>query len=212
LALHLSPLIAIYAAIGATAEHLDRGWLSRPLYRGVALLLIVLMELLALDGRMLHYLGVSLQAWQSSNVSNPTLLDTVAAMTLNGFVFYAIAAVARRRGTELMASAAGVLFAISPFAVLQPLAYLVRAGEYSVRYDWIYLAVAVAVTLLSERRQRKSFYYAGLLNTGAALYLLANHRGWFDAPAWGITLIAVGLCALAMGFLLDRRARRSRKA
>ncbi|MEO7274132.1 MAG: hypothetical protein ABIX28_22065 [Vicinamibacterales bacterium] len=29
---------------------------------------------------------------------------------------------------------------------------------------------------LSERRQRKRFYYAGLLNTGGALYLTAAHR------------------------------------
>jgi hypothetical protein len=210
LALHLSPLVAIYAAVGAAAERLDRGWLSRPLYRGAALLLIVLMELLALDGRMFHYLGVSLQAWQSASVSNPNLLDTVGAMTLNGLVFYAIAAVTRRRGTALMAAAAGVLFAVSPFAVLQPLAYLVRAAEYSLRYDWIYLALAVLVTLLSERRQRKSFYYAGLLNTGAALYLLADHRRWFDWPAWGIMLIAVGLLALAAGFMLDQRSRRAR--
>jgi energy-converting hydrogenase Eha subunit E len=212
LALHLSPLVAIYAGLGAVAERADRGWLSRPLYRGGALLLMVLMELLALDGRMLHYLGVSLQAWQSPTVSNPNLLDTVAAMTLNGVLFYAIAAVTRRRGTDLMAAAAGVLFAVSPFAVLQPLAYLVRSGEYSLRYDWIYLAVALAVTLLSERRQRKSFYYAGLLNTGAALYLLADHRRWFDWPAWGVSLIAVGLLALAAGFMLDRRARRTRRA
>jgi hypothetical protein len=211
LALHLSPLVAIYTALGVAAERVDRGWLGRPLYRGAALLLILLMELLALDGRMFHYLGVSLQAWQSPTVSNPSLLDTVAAMTLNGLCFYAIAAVTRRRGTALMAAAAGVLFAVSPFAVLQPLAYLVRAGEYSLRYDWFYLALALLVTLLSERRQRKSFYYAGLLNTGAALYLLADHRRWFDWPAWGVILIAVGLLALAVGFLLDRQARGARR-
>lgn len=211
LALHLSPLVAIYAAIGAAAERLDRAWLSRPFYRGAALLVFLLMELLALDGRMFHYLGVSLQAWQPPNVSNPNLLDTVAAMTLNGLLFYGIAAVTRRRGTALMAGAAGVLFAVSPFAVLQPLAYLVRAGEYSLRYDWIYLALALLVTLLSERRQRKSFYYAGLLNTGAALYLLADHRQWFDWPAWGVSLIAAGLLALVGGFLLDRRARGVRR-
>ena len=210
LALHLSPLVAIYAGVGAAAERLDRRWLSRPLYRGAALLVMLLMELLALDGRMFHYLGVSLRAWQSATVSDPNLLDTVAAMTLNGAGFYAIAAILRRRGTALMADAAGVLFAVSPFAVLQPLAYLVRTGEYSLRYDWIYLALALLVTLLSERRQRKSFYYAGVLNAAAALYLLADHRRWFDWPAWGMSLIAVGLMALAVGFLLDRRARARR--
>jgi hypothetical protein len=210
LALHLSPLVAMYAALGAAAERLERTWLSRPLYRATALVLIALMELLALDGRMFHYLGTSLQAWQSSKVGNPDLLDTVAAMTLNGLAFYGIAAILRRRGTELMAGAAGLLFAVSPFAVLQPLAWLVRTTEYSLRYDWIYLATALVVTLLSERRQRKSFYYAGLLNTGAALFLIAERRQWFDRPSWGIILILVGLAALVAGFVLDRQSRTRR--
>jgi hypothetical protein len=159
---------------------------------------------------MFHYLGVSLQAWQPSKVGDPSLLDTVAAMTLNGLAFYAIAAILRRRGTELMAGAAGLLFAVSPFAVLQPLAYLVRQNDYSHRYDWIYLATALTVTLLSERRQRKSFYYAGLLNTGAALYFVAEHRNWFDRPSWGIAVILVGLVALVAGFVLDRQSRTRR--
>jgi protein kinase-like protein len=210
LALHLSPLVVLYAALGAAADRVGRTWLSRPLYRGAALLLLVLMELLALNGRMFHYLGMSLQAWQSSKVSAPALLDTVAAMTLNGLAFYAVAAILRRRGTELMAGAAGLLFAVSPFAVLQPLAWLVRTNEYSHRYDWIYLATALTVTLLSERRQRKSFYYAGLLNTGVALYLVAEHRNWFDRPSWGIALILVGLVALVAGFALDRQSRKQR--
>jgi hypothetical protein len=210
LALHLSPLVVAYAGLGAAADIRGRSWLSRPLYRGAGLLLIVLMELLAQDGRMFHYLGVSLQAWQSPKVSDAHLLDTVGAMTLNGLCFYAIAAGVRRRGTELMAGATGLLFAVSPFAVLQPLAYLVRSAEYSLRYDWIYLALALSVTLLSERRQRKSFYYAGLLNTGAALFLIADHRHWFDRPSWGIGLITLGLAALAAGFILDRQSRGQR--
>ena len=109
-----------------------------------------------------------------------------------------------------MSAAGGLLFAISPFAILQPLGWLVRSGEYSPRYDWIYLALALTITFLSERRQRKSFYYAGLLNTGSALYLIAHHRHWLDRPGWGIALILVGLVALAAGFLLDRRARARR--
>ena len=51
LALHLSPLIAVYAALGDVADRTRAPWLSRPLFRGAALLLIVLLELLALDGR-----------------------------------------------------------------------------------------------------------------------------------------------------------------
>ena len=106
-----------------------------------------------------------------------------------------------------MLAAGGFLFAVSPFAVLQPIAYLARTAEYSPRWDWIYLALALGVALLSERRQRKSFYYAGLLNTGGALYLIAAHRHWFDRPGWGIALISTGLIALLAGFVLDRRSR-----
>jgi serine/threonine protein kinase len=208
LALYFAPLVVVYGALGGAAERFGRPWLGRPLYRAAALLFIALLELLALDGRMFHYLGFSLQPWQSSNVSDPTLLDTIAAMTLNGLVFYSAAAILARRGSALMSGAAGVLFAISPFALLQPLAYLVRAGEYSLRYDWIYLALAVVVAVLSEQRQRKSFYYAGVLNTGAALVLIADHRDWFDRPLWGISLIWAGLAALTIGFILDRWSRR----
>jgi len=86
----------------------------------------------------------------------------------------------------------------------------VRTGDYSRRIDWMYLAMALTIAFLSERRQRKSFYYAGLLNTAAALYLIADHRGWFDRPAWGTVLIVVGLTALGAGFLLDRRAAQQR--
>jgi hypothetical protein len=210
LALHLSPLVAVFVGLGALAERRNRVSLGRPFYRGGALLFVVLLELLAQNGRELHYLGLSLQAWQPANGAHPVLLDTVAGMSLNGLVFYLVAGLVRRRGTDLMSGAGGLLFAISPFAVLQPLAYLVRTDEYSLRYDWIYLALALAVAILSERRQRKSFYYAGLLNTAAALYLIADHRRWFEHAGWGMALIAIGLLVLASGFALDYRARRRR--
>src|SRR4029077_8301512 len=102
---------AAYAVLGAVAERGHRSWISRPLYRGTALLLIALLELLALDGREFHYLGVSLQAW-SPPVSDPVLIDTLAAMVVNGIAFYAIAEVLRRRGTELMAGTGGLLFGV----------------------------------------------------------------------------------------------------
>ena len=44
---------------------------------------------------MFQYLGVTLQAWQPADVSTPLLLDTVAAMTMNGFAFYAVGAALR---------------------------------------------------------------------------------------------------------------------
>jgi hypothetical protein len=206
LALHLLPLVAAYAAVGVAGERTGRSWFSRPAYLAGALLLVVALELLALNGRALHYLGLSLGALQPGAVSDPLLLDTVVAMTLNGFVFYAAAAVLNRRGSDAVRTAAQLLFSLAPFALLHPLGYLVRTGEYSLRIDWMYAALACTIVALSERRQRRSFYYAGLLNLGLALYDIANHREWFDRPSWAIAVIAAGLAALGVGFLLDRRS------
>ncbi len=207
LALHLFPLVGVYAALGAAAERTGRPWFSRPVYLGSAVLLVVVLELLALDGRALHYLGLSLHAFQSASVSDSTLLDTVTAMTVNGAVFYVAASALERRGSEQARIAAPLLFSIAPFALLHPLGYLVRSDEYSARLDWIYAACAAVIILLSHRRQRRSFYYAGLINLGAALYLVAAHREWFGRPAWAMALIAAGLAMLAAGFALDRRER-----
>ena len=163
----------------------DWPWLARPLYVASAALLILVLELLALDGRMFQLLGFSLQAFQSPTVSNPVLIDTLAAMTLSGLAFYGVAAAIDRRGSELQAVAARLLFTIAPFAVLQPLGYLVRTGEYSLRYDWIYLLLAIATALVSQTRQRRAFYYAGVLNTGGALFWIADHRALVRPAAVG---------------------------
>jgi hypothetical protein len=172
-------------------------------------LFVFVLELFALDGRALQHLGgFSLSPWQSPGVSDPKLLDTVAAMTINGAPFYAAGAALVRRGSDQAQAAAPFLFAIAPFALLHPLGYLVRTGEYSARIDWLYAACATAIMLLSQRRQRRSFYYAGMLNLGIALYLIASHRQWFERPAWAIAVIAAGLTALAVGFALDRAERR----
>ena len=206
LALHSLPLVIAYAALGASAERGGRPWFAKPPYAAAAVILVIALELLALNGRAFHYLGFSLRGFQQA-VSNPQLLDTLAAMTINGMCFYLLADALARRGTELQAVAARLLFTIAPFAVLQPLGYLVRTGEYARRYDWVYLALAIGIALLSERRQRRAFYYAGLMNTGAALYLIASHRHWFDKPLWAMAVIAAGLATLGLGFALDRRQR-----
>jgi serine/threonine protein kinase len=204
-ALALFPLVPAYAGLGTLAERTGRPWLSRPSYLGGALLLVVVLELLALDGRAFHYLGLTLAPLRPG-AADPTLLDTIAAMTINGIAFYALAALLHRRSDHLQPTA-HLLFTIAPFAMLHPLGYLVRTGEYSPRLDWLYAAFAIVVIGLSQARQRRSFYYAGILNLGVALYLIADHRDWFDRPAWGIAVIVAGLLALGAGFLLDRRAR-----
>ena len=117
-------------------------------------------------------------------MSNPQLLDTIAAMTLNGFAFYAIAAAFRKRGTALMGGPPACCLPEVHSPSSSPLAILVRTGDIP-RAATGFIWGRHPASLLSQRRQRKSFYYAGLLNTGAALFLIADHREWFGRPTWG---------------------------
>jgi serine/threonine protein kinase len=208
-ALHLLPLVPVYVAAGLALERKRRPWFGRPLYTGAAVLLIVTLELLALDGRLFHYLGLTMAPYQAASVSDVRLLDTMAAMSLNGILFYLVGSAADGRGTPLMKTAAWLLFTVSPFAILEPLAYLNETAEYARAFDWLYLSLAIVMALLSHQRQRKSFYYAGLINTGVALWFIATHYKWFDKPAWAILLVGVGLVGLLAGLGLDWRERRS---
>jgi serine/threonine protein kinase len=212
LALHLLPLVAVYAALGIASEKMRREWVSRPAYTSAALTMVAALELLALDGRALAYLGVTFKPLQGPDVSNPLLLDTIVAMTINGVLFYAVAALLDRRQSEPVRTAARLLFAIAPFALLKPLGYLVGKQEYSPRIDWFYALSACAIILLSQPRQRRSFYYAGLLNLGIALYLIAARRQWLDDAPWAIAIVAAGLAALIGGLLLYRRERKITRA
>jgi hypothetical protein len=135
-------------------------------------------------------------------------LETTCALAANGVVFYLIALATERWGQDLMKGAASLLFVIAPFSALEPVFYLAKTGFYSPRIDWLYLFLSVLVAILSHHRQRKSFYYAGLVNSGIALVLIANHREWFKLPSWAIALVAIGLAALLIGFRLDARERR----
>jgi hypothetical protein len=207
-ALHLLPLVPVYVAAGLALERAGSAWFGRPLYTAAAVLLIVTLELLALDGRLFYYLTGMSPAFQAAGVSDVLLLDTVAALSLNGVVFYLVGALADVRGTALMKPAAWLLFTVSPFAILEPLAHLSNTEEYTRAFDWAYLGLAITIALLSRQRQRKSFYYAGLINTGVALWLVTRRYEWFDDPPWAILLIAVGLAGLLAGLGLDWRERR----
>ena len=209
LALHLAPLVLLYVGLGLGLERAGRPWFARPLYTGAGVMLIAVLELLALDGKLFQYLGgLSMQRFQGPGVADKLLLDTVTAMSLNGIVFYGVASAADRWGTGLMRRAAWLLFSVSPFATLEPLAYLSETGQYARTFDWLYLGLALTMALLSHRRQRKSFYYAGLLNTGVAFWFIADHHHWFDKPLWAIVLVIAGLAGLLVGFGLDARERR----
>jgi serine/threonine protein kinase len=209
LALHLSPLVLVYAGLGLGLERSGRPWFARPLYTGAGVMLIAVLEFLAIDGKLFYYLGgLPMQRFQRPDVSNTLLLDTVTAMSLNGIGFYLVGSAADRYGTGLMRRAAWLLFSVAPFATLEPLAYLSETDEYARAFDWFYLGLALTMALLSHRRQRKSFYYAGLVNTGVAFWFIADHYDWFDQPWWAIVLVIAGLIGLAVGFGLDARERR----
>lgn len=207
LALHLWPLGVVYAALGVFAERTGRAWFVRPLYVGAVLVLVATLDLLALDGRMFHYLRLSMEPFQSAHPSSPRLLDTLSALTLNGIVFYATAWLLEQVASEPAKVAAWLLFTISPFSALEPLGYLSETAEYSRNFDWVYLALALTIVFASHARQRKSFYYAGLLNTGIALVLIADRQQWFGEPRWAVAVILSGLVALGAGFVLDARKR-----
>ncbi|MBN2433513.1 MAG: serine/threonine protein kinase [Acidobacteria bacterium] len=210
LAFHLAPLLPVLFGVAVYSEFRQRPWLARPMLYAGAGLFVVVIELLALDGKLFSYLGISLVPFQPADVSDPLLLDTLTAMALNGLLIYLSAWLLDRHGTRLLREPAQLLYRISPFTILEPLGYLSKVGEYSRRYDWLFLGLSLGITLLSRYRQRKSFYYAGLINTGVALYLITDHYDWFDRPAWSLVVVAVGLVILAVGYGLDARERSRR--
>ena len=210
LAFGLAPLVAVVGVAGFACERKGWSWFAQPLYFGGSALFVAALELLAWDGRALAHLGITLTPLSPKEVSDPHLLDTVAAMTTNGIFVYVVGVLLERHGTALLKTPARLMCAIAPFATLEPLAYLSDTDEYSRRFDWLYLTLALSVAFLAQMRQRHAFYYAGLLNTGVAILLITQHYKWHDRPAWAMAVLAVGALALAAGSLLDWSDRRRR--
>jgi hypothetical protein len=211
-AMGLAPFLIVLALVGPLCERRRWPWFAEPQYFLGAALYVAVLELLALDGRALAHLGVTLRALTPGEVSDPHLLDTVAAMTVNGALIYAAGMWLGRHGTPLVRSPARLLCAVSPFAILEPLAYLSQTGDYSRRFDWVYLALAVTIVFLARQQQRRSFFYAGLVNTGVSLLLITDHYEGQDRPAWALAVLGAGTLALLAGFLLDWGDRRRRRA
>jgi serine/threonine protein kinase len=207
-AIGLLPLLLVAALLGRALEGVRRPFFAQPFHFLAAGLLVLVAELLALDGKAFAHLGLTLASLQQGAVSDPTLLDTVAAMTLNGVGFLAIGVLADRYGTPLMKAPAHLLEAISPYAILEPLGYLVGTGEYSRRLDWVFLGVALALAVASRFRQRRGFYTAGLANTGAAIVLITRHYEWLARVGWASSILVAGLAVLMLGFLLEHLDRR----
>jgi len=212
LALHLAPLVGAVALAGWLFERHGQPWFARTAHYTGAGLFVVTIELLALDGRMFHYLGVSLIPLQPAGVQDPLLMDTLVALSLNGVAIYCTAWLLERFGLPLLRGPARLLFAIAPFTTLEPLAWLCKTGEYSARFHWLFLALALLTVFLSRFRQRKSFYYAGLSNTAAALLLVTDRYDWYDRPVWAMVIVGVSLLVLVLGFGLDTGERRRRPA
>jgi serine/threonine protein kinase len=209
-ALHLSPLAPLLGWLGYRLELARRAWFSRPLYVGGGVLYALVLELLALDGKLCERLGITFGALAGPD-ADPVLLDTLIAMSMNGVAFYALAWALDRYGSEFMRAASYLLFVVSPFAILEPLGYLVKTGDYSQEFDWFYLGLALTIAVVSQYRQRRSFYFAGLLNTGAALWLITDHHEWWDRPAWAVVVLLVGLAVLSGGWAVDRAERTGRR-
>jgi serine/threonine protein kinase len=207
-AMALFPLVPIYLVAALALERGGRLWFARPVAIAAAIAFVAVVDLLSLDGRLFHYLGVSTARLQAPGVTDPTLLDTLTALSLNGAAFYFVALLLERRGTPALAIVSPLLITIAPFSLLEPLAYLTETAEYSRRFNWLYLGLAIGIALVSQERQRKSFYYAGLLNSGLALYLIADRYQWFNRVGWALSVVAAGLFALSIGFLLDIRRQR----
>ncbi|MCZ6659006.1 MAG: protein kinase [Gammaproteobacteria bacterium] len=207
LAIYLVPLLALLILLGVIGERTGRDTAARPQYYAAVGLWVLVLELLAQNGKAFEYLGLTMDTIQGADVSDPLLLDSLTAMIVNGLILYFTASVLEKRGTPLLAKTATMLFIISPFAILQPVAYLVAVGEYSRQFDWLYLSLALVIAFLSHYRQRKSFYFAGLLNTGVALWLITSHYEWFDQPAWSVIVVITGLVVLGAGPLIHSAER-----
>ena len=204
----LAPLVLFSAAMAFALERRGHGFFAQPLYVLAGIVLVTSLTLVAQNGRAFAHLGLTLAPMAGSKVTDLHLLDTVGAMTTNGILFFVTAVLLDRHGTPILRQLGGLLEAISPFAVLEPLVWLSETGEYSRRFDWMLLALALAVTLASRFRQRRSFFTAGLVNTGVALVLLADHYEWFDNRVWALAVLASGGVTLLLGLALERRQSR----
>ena len=205
-------LLAVHATLvilSLTGRHLrgreHRPWFARPAYVAAALLIIAVMELLALDGRTFHYLGVSPNP-QSADVSDRRLIDTLAAMTST-----APASTHSHRhsiGTARAADHGGLL-----------LHALAVCHSATTRLPGPNRRVLTALRLDLPRSSRTSSLSSARRGSAAPLLRRrAEYRrgalsdcqspGLVRSPAMGLAVIAAGLLALAAGFVHRREETR----
>ncbi|MEJ2110236.1 MAG: serine/threonine-protein kinase [Acidobacteriota bacterium] len=214
-ACQLLPLLLFLILLGIATERKRQAWFAHPVFFTALGLFVLIIELLAINGELFHHLNITLlrnTLPPDMDDDKKILLDTLAAMTLNGLVIYGVGSLLKRHGTNLLKTGAQFLFIISPFAILEPICVLNETKDYDKFYNWFYLALAVTIAYLSRFRQRKSFYFAGLLNSGIALIMITDHYEWLDNENWHIVIICVSLAILALGYGLNTRERRHRRS
>jgi len=197
---HLFPLVAILALGARLAERRALGFLAQPAYYAMSVVLILALELSALQGHALGLLGLGSRAPdQAPEGYDPVFFDTAVAMIANGFLIYLTARLLARATSPLLRGQGSWLYQVTPFLILEPLALLVSPDLYGVFYHWLYLAASLAVLVLSEVLQRKSFAYAGIANGIIALGFITSHYQWLEHRFWPFLLIACGLILLLLG-------------
>jgi hypothetical protein len=209
LALHLARIVAVYGGAGWWLERSGRSWFAAPAFVAAGIMLVLVLDLWAIDGKLLHYLGPEHAAPAAANRRGIRCCSTCSRHWPSAeCFFYAIAAAFERRGSAAMSTAVLLLFTIAPFSILEPLAYLSRSAVYNQRFDWLYLGLAVGIALISYRRQRKSFY---LRRPAQFRARPGPHRG----PQSVVRQTRVGdhhrrgrHQALIAGFVLDAQRRR----
>ena len=77
-------------------------------------------------------------------------------------------------------------------------------------FAWVYLAASLGFVLLSPLRERRSFFWSGLLNTVVALWFVGDRHEWLDRVGFAIAIVLSGLVLLGSGWLALVAERRRR--
>ncbi len=205
-ALDLVPLWAVLAVNGRIQEQRNRLYLAKPSYLTASIFLVIILELMALNGKILAFAGLSSAVPAGApEAFDSVFFDTMVTLVLNGVFIHMVARFLAHAASPLLRTQSSWLYRLTPFLVLEPLAILVARDLYGDFYHWLYLTASLAVLWLSGILQRKSFYYAGLGNTVLALYYITQHYLWLEQRFWPFTLILAGLILLALGYRLYHR-------
>jgi serine/threonine protein kinase len=195
----LLPFVALLAVSAWQLSRRGRGWYARPTYVAAAVVMILALEMTALDGRAFTAIGISIEPLLWNGEGDAVFLATTLAMAIFGLFFYVVGRLIDRLPDSALRPSAWLVATIAPFSILQPVGAIALSGDYPRRFSWIYLFLALAIAFLSRLHQRKAFYYAGLFNTALALLFITDQYGWWDRPHWALVVLAAGFVVLIAG-------------